>query len=61
MPEIDLEPKDYRADPLKGERVFLPGGVRLLLTLAVVVTVVVLLNIYVRPYFTEFVMSFRHD
>lgn len=28
MPQIDLEPKDYRAQPLKGERVFVTGGLR---------------------------------
>lgn len=29
MPDqYDLEPKDYRAQPLKGERVFAPGGFR---------------------------------
>lgn len=33
MPEIDLDPKDYRAAPLKGEPVFARGG---LLRLAVV-------------------------
>lgn len=28
MPEIDLEPKDYRAKPVKGEPVFVPGAGR---------------------------------
>lgn len=54
MPEIDLDPKDYRAQPLRGEPVFARGG---LVRLAVVVGVIVifaLLNFYVRPYFTAF-------
>ena len=33
MPHIDLDPKDYRAQPLKGEPVFARGG---LLRLAIV-------------------------
>lgn len=28
MPELDLEPKDYRAQPLKGEPVFASGGLK---------------------------------
>lgn len=26
MPDLDLEPKDYRAQPIKGEKVFASGG-----------------------------------
>lgn len=37
MPDqIDLEPQDYRADPIKGERVFQPGGLVKLLVYALV-------------------------
>jgi hypothetical protein len=28
MPDLDLEPKNYRAEPLKGEKVFAPGGLK---------------------------------
>ena len=27
MPDIDLEPKDYRAKPVRGERVFTSSGI----------------------------------
>lgn len=37
MKQLDLEPKDYRTEPVKGARVFHRGG---LLRLAVVVAVV---------------------
>ena len=28
MPQMDLDPKDYRAQPIKGEKVFSPGGLK---------------------------------
>lgn len=49
MPEIDLEPKDYRAEPAKGERVFTRTGVMRLGFVFIVVALALLANTYLRP------------
>lgn len=42
MPDLDLEPKDYKATPIKGEPVILPGGLRRLAVYAVVLAAVLI-------------------
>lgn len=49
MPEIDLEPKDYRAEPLKGEPVFAPGGLLRLGVYAGVVALGLVIAIIASP------------
>jgi len=49
MPEIDLEPKDYRAQPIKGERVFTRTGIMRLGFVFIVVVLALLANTYLRP------------
>ena len=39
MPEIDLEPKDYRAQPIKGEPIFHRGGLTRLFVFAAIIVV----------------------
>lgn len=50
MPELELDPKNYKAQPLKGEKVFAPGGLkRLLLYVATVLVGIILSMITYAP------------
>ena len=53
MPDLDLEPKDYRAQPVKGEPIFRRGGLLFLVLFVVVVIVIAGLN----GLFTDLVRS----
>lgn len=44
MPDLDLEPEQYRASPLKGEPVFHPYGKRIL----VLVVGLILVGVFLR-------------
>jgi len=57
MPDIDLEPKDYRAKPVRGERVFTSSGIARLGFVFLVVVLVLLANRYLRPYSDAFIES----
>lgn len=49
MPDMDLDPKDYRASPVKGEPVFHPGGANLLLIAVLLIVGAVLLRQVIHP------------
>lgn len=48
MPQIDLEPKDYRAEPVKGEPVFVPGAGRRALVWSTTLVLLIALGIGFR-------------
>lgn len=51
MPDLDLEPRDYKAQPLKGEKVFAPGGLLRLAIYAGFVVFAIVLGLVLRgPY-----------
>lgn len=49
MPQIDLEPKDYHAQPLKGEKVFAAGGLRRLAIVAGWFVFAIAVAFFMRP------------
>lgn len=59
MPDLDLEPKDYRAQPLKGERVFAPGGLKRLAIYAAFVVGMLALGAVWQPIAYGIVSSVR--
>lgn len=50
MPDLDLEPKDYRADPVEGEPVMTHGGTARLLAIALAIIVGVAVTAFVGPF-----------
>ena len=58
MPDIDQDPRDYRAEPLKGEPVFRPGGLRILLAFFVVIGFGVFVAVAVRLTAGPFIQPF---
>ena len=48
MPEIDLDPKDYRAEPLKGEPVFARGGLLRLAAAAIFLAIAIVVSLLLR-------------
>lgn len=49
MPDLDLEPRDYRATPVKGEKAFAPGGLGRLLAYIAVIAAGVLISVVLSP------------
>jgi hypothetical protein len=56
VPDIELDPKDYRAKPIKGEPIFHKGGPKKVLLFFVMIGGMVGLNILLSP-----VYWFIHD
>lgn len=57
MPDLDLEPKDYRGQPLKGEKVFAPGGLKRLGLYAAFVALMIVIAVAISvPYNAVFNM-----
>ena len=50
MKQIDLEPNEYRREPVKGETIFTSSGIARLGFLFILIIVIALANKYLRPY-----------
>lgn len=49
MPDIDLEPHEYRREPVKGETIFTTSGIARMGFLFILIVIIALANTYLRP------------